>query len=92
MIRNGLKIRWKKFRAGSSPAARTSPLPSNSATDVLQRMRRFRFPGASEVPVVRSDLAPEADMQCLCYFRHDRARGIRGRNGGDEPLAVAGIA
>jgi hypothetical protein len=31
--RNGLKIRWKKFRAGSSPAARTNRLSVRLLTD-----------------------------------------------------------
>ena len=31
MMSNGLKIRWKKFRAGSSPAARTRLRPSGYA-------------------------------------------------------------
>ena len=29
MIRNGLKIRWEKSRAGSSPTARTSLRPQS---------------------------------------------------------------
>ena len=33
MIHNGLKIRWEKSRAGSSPAARTNPLFVRLLTD-----------------------------------------------------------